>query len=939
MRKYFFLPAFFLLFHLVSGAQALKVRRLLCEDVREPLGMDILTPHLSWELRSELRSVIQTAYRVIVASSPENAARGVGDLWDSQKKTSQNSVRVPYGGAALHSRQECYWKVMVWTADGKVSAWSPVAHWSMGLLTTPDWSARWIGYDGVFSSAERPDDRFTRVAARYLRKEFVAAGKIKKAMAYISGVGLYELYLNGVRVGDQVLAPGPTDYAKRVFYNTYDVSSLLRSGPNAIGVILGNGRFVAIRQHLEDTTNNCVNYGFPKLLMQLEISFADGRRLHIGTDGSWMISGDGPILANNEYDGEEYDATREFGAWTQPGFKIDRGSGARWQPVQIVAPAAPVVQSQLNPPIRIMQTLQPRSFTQPKRGVYIFDMAQNMVGWVRLKVRGPKGQVVKLRFAERLREDGTLYTENLGDARVTDIYTLKGEGLETWRPRFTYHGFRYVELSGFPGVPTLETIRGEVVHDDLEITGHIKTSNEVLNKIYHNMYWGIRSNYRGIPTDCPQRDERMGWLGDRAAVGTGESYLFSTHLLYSKWMQDIEDAQNDAGSIPDVAPAYWRMYTDNTTWPSAYVYNIRMIYQQYGDREPILHHYESIKKWLAYMKERYMKDTLITANSYGDWCVPPETLTMIFSNDSTRKTPGDYLSTVFYYDLVNIMNGFAAMQDKKEDIAYFAEEARNVRDAVNHQFLNPGKDYYANNTTTANVLALAFGIVPEERRAAVFAHVVDKTMNEGGGHITTGLVGIQQLMRCFMNNGRPDIAYRLATTTSYPGWGYMLTQGATTIWELWNGNTADPAMNSANHVMMIGDLLTWYYESLAGIKASAPAFSEILMRPIPPAADDLHFVKASYHSPYGLIVSNWQKEKGVFDWTLEVPANSHATVYLPAKQEDAVKEGERQLLDRKTHTVKTGERDIKMIGREDGCLVLRIGSGRYHFIVEGAAVR
>jgi alpha-L-rhamnosidase len=282
-----------------------------------------------------------------------------------------------------------------------------------------------------------------------------------------------------------------------------------------------------------------------------------------------------------------------------------------------------------------------------------------------------------------------------------------------------------VELSGFPGVPTLETIRGEVVHDDLEITGHIKTSNEVLNNIYHNMYWGIRSNYRGIPTDCPQRDERMGWLGDRAAVGTGESYLFSTHLLYSKWMQDIEDAQNDAGSIPDVAPAYWRMYTDNTTWPSAYVYNIRMMYQQYGDREPILHHYESIKKWLAYMKERYMKDTLITANSYGDWCVPPETLTMIFSNDSTRKTPGDYLSTVFYYDLVNIMTGFAAMQDKKEDVAYFTEEASNVRDAVNHQFLNPGMNYYANNTTTANVLALAFGIVPEERRAAVFAHVVD----------------------------------------------------------------------------------------------------------------------------------------------------------------------------------------------------------------------
>ncbi len=336
------------------------------------------------------------------------------------------------------------------------------------------------------------------------------------------------------------------------------------------------------------------------------------------------------------------------------------------------------------------------------------------------------------------------------------------------------------------------------------------------------MYWGIRGNYRGIPTDCPQRDERMGWLGDRDAVGLGESFMFNTHLLYAKWMQDIEDAQNDAGSIPDVAPAYWRMYTDNTTWPAAYVYNIDMLYKQYGDDAPVKKYYASIKKWLAFLKDRFMKDYIITENTYGDWCVPPETLTLIFSNDPARKTPGDYLSTAFYYDMLKIMTRFADISGNTKDSDYFKELAKKVNEGFNRKFLDNEKNYYANNTTTANVLALAFDMVPEKLRTAVFEHVIDNTVNKANGHITTGLIGIQQLMRTLTNNGRPDVAYTLATTTTYPGWGYMLTQGATTIWELWNGNTAAPAMNSANHVMMIGDLLTWYYEDLAAILFNHP---------------------------------------------------------------------------------------------------------------------
>ncbi|MES1216328.1 MAG: family 78 glycoside hydrolase catalytic domain, partial [Bacteroidota bacterium] len=685
-----------ILFAYGVAVSQVKVRTLLTENLSNPICLDMPQPRFSWQLVSFKRNVFQTAYEVIVTS-------GKSFLWKSGKVKTDQSLYVTYKGDPLKSGKKYDWSVRVWDNNDKPSTWSEKATFQMALLNKTDWKAKWIGYDGVFSPAEKPDDRFTRVVARYLRKDFSIKKNIKKATVYISGVGLYELYLNGNKVGNDVLAPGPTDYAKRVFYNTFDITSQLKKGGNAVGVILGNGRFVAIRQHLEDTTNNCVNYGFPKLLMQMEVTFNDNATQTIISDESWMISGDGPVIANNEFDGEEYDATKEFKNWTKAGFIVD----SRWRKTELVAPAAPIVQSQLNPPIREMETLNPVAITNPKPGMYVFKLAQNMVGWARLKVNGSKGTQVKLRFAERLKDDGTIYTENLGDARVTDIYTIKGEGTEIWEPRFTYHGFQYIEITGFPGTPSLESIECKVVHDNMDVIGKIATSNDVLNKIYHNMYWGIRSNYRGIPTDCPQRDERMGWLGDRAAVGTGESFMFNTHLFYAKWMQDIEDAQNEAGSIPDVAPAYWRMYTDNTTWPSAYVYNIDMLYKQFGDDAPVKKFYASIKKWLAYLEDRYMKDFIITENTYGDWCVPPETLTMIFSEDPARKTPGDYLSTAFYYDMLRIMIRFAAISNNKKDVEYFTTLAKNVKEGFNRKFFNAEKKCYANNTTTANVLALA----------------------------------------------------------------------------------------------------------------------------------------------------------------------------------------------------------------------------------------
>ncbi len=399
----------FLFAYSITSAQ-LRVEGLLTEDIYNPINLDMPQPRFSWRLISDNRNIIQSAYEINITS-------GKSTVWQSGKINSDQSLYIVYAGSLLESRKEYNWTVRVWDNHGNVSAWSRPAFFQMAFLSTSDWQARWIGYDGTFSPDEKPGDHFTRVYARYLRKDFSADDKIKKAVAYISGVGLYELYLNGNKVGNDVLAPGPTDYAKRVFYNTFDVTKQIRQGNNAIGVILGNGRFVPLRQHLEDTTNNCVNYGFPKLLVQLEITYGNGKTKIVTSDASWKISGDGPLSANSEFDGEEYNATKEFNGWAQAGFTTD----SRWKNAQPVTPAAPIIQSQLNRPIRIMQTIKPVAVTNPKPGMYIFNTAQNMVGWAQLKVKGAKGTTIRLRFAERLNDDGTIYTENLGDARVTDI--------------------------------------------------------------------------------------------------------------------------------------------------------------------------------------------------------------------------------------------------------------------------------------------------------------------------------------------------------------------------------------------------------------------------------------------------------------------------------------------------------------------------------------
>lgn len=573
-----------------------------------------------------------------------------------------------------------------------------------------------------------------------------------------------------------------------------------------------------------------------------------------------------------------------------------------------------------------METIRPKSVNEIRPGTFVMDMGQNMVGWLQMKVKGKTGDEVKLRFAELLNDDGTLYVANLRSAAATDKYILKGGDEETWSPSFTYHGFRFVEISGFPGTPTVDNFEGSVVYDEMETIGEFATSNETINRIYQNACWGIKGNYRGMPTDCPQRDERMGWLGDRAIGSQGESFVFDINNLYSKWLDDIEQAQRENGSVPDVAPNYWSIYSDNMTWPGAYVIIANMLYEQYGNRRPIEKHYASMKKWISYMEEKYLKDSIMTKDTYGDWCMPPESPELIHSQDPARKTDGAVLSTAFYYRILRLLEKFAVLLENEEDAAIFAQKAEMTENAFNNKYFNRETRQYSNNTVTANLLPLCFGMTPDEYKNDVFGNIVDKTMNESKGHVSTGLVGIQWLMRGLSDYGRSDIAYQIATNKDYPSWGYMLEKDATTIWELWNGDTANPDMNSGNHVMLLGDLIVWFYEYLAGIQnaPNSAGFEEIVMKPEP--VDGLNHVKASYKSVRGLVRSEWTKTNGRFVWNITVPCNSTATVYVPiTTAKSKVTENGRKA---------SSSKGVKFLRLTDKYRVFRVGSGNYRFEAE-----
>ncbi len=866
-----------------------------------PQALATNQPHFSWQYETTESNVVQQNYRIIVASTAENAQMGIGDLWDSKTVASNQMLNilmpcVSYTFEPLQSRDKAFWKIITTvTANGKkAKVESKVQSFEISLLEQKDWQAKWIGH-------EFEDDILvgkTRLAARYLRKDFELKDEINEARLYVSGMGVYSAYLNGQEIApEELLKPTLSWYSKRVYFNTYDVTEMLNSGDNAIGIILEGGRYTSIRYNAAnpnwDGTEHVFGFGTPRLLLQLEVTYKDGTKDMIVSDETWRITNRGPIRTANEWDGETYDENYELGKWNQPGY-----DASTWLQAEIVEAPEGQLSPQPNPNITVMEKLKPVSLFQ-KGDKWYLDIGQNMVGFINMKARGQQpGDIITLRFAELLTPDSLLYTANLRSSENTDRYivsstvqqfnnsTINNSTIQ-WHPIFVYHGFRYVEITGLREQPALEEFEGWVIYDEMPVTGSFETSNEILNAVYHNAYWGIRGNYRSMPTDCPQRDERMGWTGDRTTGNYGESYIFGNHQLYAKWLTDADDSQWENGSLPNVIPPYWRGYTDNMTWPGAIVTVTDMLYTRYGDLMSVAQHFNNLKRWLFHMKNEYMKGGIMTRDTYGDWCMPPESLEMIHSNDPNRITESSVISTPFYCYLCGKMAKFAEVLGFEKDVAYFKQEIVTSTIAFNDKYLDRETGRYANNTVTANILPLWFGMVPKEVEDKVFASIVDKTENECGGHVSTGVVGIQQLMRTLTEYGRGDLALKIASNDTYPSWGYMVRNGATTIWELWNGNTADPSMNSGNHVMLLGDLILWEYEYLGGIRALEPGYSKIQLKPYP--IDGLDFVNCAYNSVSGRIESHWRREGNQFYWEFTIPANTTAEVCLPTENGYEVK--------------------------------------------------
>ena len=859
------------------AAPDVSVQHLCVENMVKPLGIDTDKPRFSWQIVSTRQDVRQTAYQIIVSDDK-------GEMWNSGRMESDQQLWVPYGGKKLQSATYCKWKLKVWTTAGE-SDWSSEEHFSTGLLSESKWRGYWIGLEQLLPGEER--GFHTRMAARYLRKEFRLKEdkQVRRATAYVAGIGLHEFYVNGHRMGDRVLTPVPSDYRKTIYYNTYDITSVL-SNDVCLGIVLGNGRLFPMQQHKPYKIHT---FGYPKCRINVIVEYEDGTTQCLQTDDKgWKITANGPIRANNEYDGEEYDARQELQDWASVGY-----DDAAWLKAERTDIPQAYLRSQMMEGMKVVQEIKPVSFNNG-----IVDVGQNIAGWLKVRIRGQEGDTIRIVYAEKLNADGTLYRDNFRNARSTDIYICSGdEGKDGrwWQPTFVYHGFKYAEVIGLKNA-TKDDFVAEVVADEMMKTGHFECSDTILNKVMRNAWWGILDNYKGMPLDCPQRDERQPWLGDRTMGSLGESYLFNNERLYTKWMRDICEAQRTDGCIPDVAPAFWNYYSDDVAWAAAMPFTCDMLWRQFGNREAIDKSYPYIKKWVQHIIDEYSKDGIIHCGKYGDWCVPPEKLELIHSQDPDRKTDIPLISTAY------IIRTMQLMEQWKYEADYWKPLREQMTAAFNKAYLTvkrgtspcpghvlyPDSVFYGNNTVTANLLPLALGIVPDECKQEVVKNIVENIVIKNDAHVPCGVIGISWLLRELSDNGFSDVAYMIATQKSYPSWGYMAENGATTIWELWNGDKASPKMNSGNHVMLLGDLITWCYQYLGGIRSACcsgtatneTAYKHIVLKP---SFDiqDCSWANVSYESPYGAIESRWKKTLQHVEWDVRIPCNTTADVCLP----------------------------------------------------------
>ncbi|OXM87440.1 glycoside hydrolase family 78 protein [Paenibacillus rigui] len=875
---------------------SISIRRPRVESMDRPLGLDTQRPRFSWLLESDVRGQVQTAYQLLVASSKEKLEQDAGDQWDSGKVETDQSVQVEYSGPALSSGRSYYWKVKIWDGEGTASAWSETGEWSMGLLDETEWKGQWIG--------RRVDEDSELPAGLYVRKEFTAASAVKRAMLYGTALGVYELHLNGSRVGEDYFAPGWTDYNVRTQYQTYDVTASIRQGANALGAIVGTGWYAG---HVGMMGRRI--YGTnPALLLQLELEFEDGTTRIIASDDSWTMS-TGPLHYSDLLMGETFDARSAWPDWARPGFQE-----AGWMKAEALEPYTGKLVSQIDPPVRVTESLQAQKIWRTPRGTHLFDLGQNMVGWVALKVAGPAGTRIKVSHAEMLQDDNTLYTENLRRAVQEDIYILRGEGTETFEPHFTFHGFRYVEVEGLPSEPQPDTVIGRVVHSDTAPVGSLETSDPMVNQLISNIRWGQRGNYLSVPTDCPQRDERLGWTGDAQIFIRTASYNMDVARFFAKFMVDMTDFQSPEGAFPDVAPdANWFEFKqehvewfapDNAGWGDAGVIIPWTLYLMYEDRRILETNYDAMKRWIAYLQANSNQLVRPDYANYGDWL------------SINADTPKDVLATAYFAYSTLLFSRIAEVLGHEEDARHYFELYGEISRAFVNAYVNPATGMIQGDTQTVYVLALYFGLLPEGLKALAVKRL-EELIRSNGDHLSTGFLGVGYLLPTLTENGLDSLAYTLLHQDTFPSWLYSVKHGATTIWERWDGWTdtegfQTPEMNSFNHYSL-GSVGEWMYRYMAGIDVdpAQPGFKHILFQPHP--GGKLSSVRASVESGYGLIESAWTLEpEGRFTLRVTVPVNTHATVMLPGQATGVPSEAEE-------------------LGLADGSRAYRIGSGTYQF--------
>jgi len=895
---------FFFFIFIVSckSDELILVKDLQVDYVTTPIGIDRSTPSLSWQIECSREEVTQKAYQIFVASSPGLLTETDADVWNSGKIESGKSTGVAYKGKTLVSGKRYFWKVKVWDQSNQIHD-SDFSWWESGLLASDDWEARWI------SGVESYDSVPPLLPSPYFRKAFKVERDVQKARLYVSGLGYYEAFLNGEKVGDHVLDPAVTRYDKRVKYVTYDVTDLIRKGENVMGAVLGNGWY---NQHTRAAWdfNQAPWRDAPVLRSQLEMVYSDGQKKVLNSDNSWKFTHQGPITFNGIHNGVHYDARLELKGWSDSGY-----DDTSWEQAHEVEGPSGQMSAQIMPPIRVIEQIEPVDHWRVNDSTMMYDVGQNITGWARIRAKGPEGSTIKIRYGERIYDDGTLDQEEIsrfvftGETQ-TNYYTLKGKGIEQWHPVFTYHGFQYIEVStSDPGIQ-VEEVLADVVHTDLHEHGYFRCSNDMFNQVYENMKWSYLGNFHGYPTDCPHR-EKIGWSGDAQLVAEAGLFTFDVIPAYLKWMDDFKDEQREDGRLPGIIPTSGWGYThgkDNhpggygPQWEGVFMEIPWQMYLFTGDTAIIDRYYSSFTRYVDHL-EAYSEDFLL---NYG-------------IDDHKQLEPltdGPYLSSAFFYYFSDMMSEMAAITGKKEDQEKYDRLAEKVKTAFNQRYYDSGNAVYAHGGQTPMALALYLGLVEEENREQVFQNLLAE-IDRKDGHIDAGVLGTKAVLNVLIEHGEDQVIYEMADKREFPGWGYWIDElGATTLFQNWDGS------QSRNHIMF-GSIADYFYKGLAGIRPEkeSSGFKHFAIKPM--IDNDISNVEAGFESVHGLISSHWEKTEDAFVLDVSIPANTSARVLVPVRDNGSVR----------VNGQEPDEKDFEV--HPDGYHVFEVGSGQYHFVVEG----